>query len=843
MKIVQFLILLVFCTSVLFAQTQTSKIFYTGKGWPTDIFLWTWGFSELPVEVPDMGYTPGTPAMKWGTELNWRDRQGLFFGYNNGLDLSIAEQGGFVHFRLRAPNGVSAGESVEIWLYDSRWYNWDYAVYYNLEDDKYQELNDGGWHSFIIPVDSFKTNLNDINKKDISAVSFETSVNTNSDQFYIDDVWIGSPKIRMTMTLYDGMNLTAGVGSDVKGFSNNNLVISEGEGFSDGTNAIVWEDNIVNGYQNAGIGFTFNPQDFSHEFNGGTSKIKMKIKAPADIHDLMLVWKDHNENFATILVDTAWIPDSVWNGEWQSLQIPLDSFIVDPGLNMKDIYYFSISPANTAISDRILIDDIWVGEPVIDNLPPPEPADLSVNTDKVNLNYISWENIPTQEGESYNIYSSSEPIYDLNDDGVTSIAVGVPEGVDNFITFAHHIYYPLEPGRSSYYYAVETVDAAGRFSENFVTIDEAFTNEGKARGLISIDADKFNADEFQADGNLNEWSSFFKNDIEIVTRDSTIEGTDSTIVVEDTILVQKDVMFFKMRPEPGKFWGSINGPLDYSADVYIAMDDQNIYLAIDVVDDVFSYREENTQPWWEDEAVELYLGLYELKFMHNSFQRGVEPDYRIVFRPDSMLLPDQSTIPNGFNNYYFEIPDDSTGYDSSYVIEAKIPFETIQFEGDEVFTPVEGMTIPFEVFATDSDIPDGGAEGKLQLGDHWALNPWGDGPKVWTFAWIGMPVISGADDAVSIPFDFSLSQNYPNPFNPSTTINFTVAKTANVRMDVYNVLGEKVTTLVETRMNAGNYSVVWNGHDNSGRLAASGVYFYRLISGQMMKTKKMLLLK
>jgi hypothetical protein len=202
-----------------------------------------------------------------------------------------------------------------------------------------------------------------------------------------------------------------------------------------------------------------------------------------------------------------------------------------------------------------------------------------------------------------------------------------------------------------------------------------------------------------------------------------------------------------------------------------------------------------------------------------------------------------NAMATGTENYYFELPDDSTHYDSNYVIEAKIPFSSIQLDGDEVFIPAKGMTIPLEVFASDADIPDGGAEGRLQLGDHDALDSGGEDPSQWTFAWIGMPVLTHLDFDAAIPYEFSLSQNYPNPFNPSTTINFTLIKTENVRMDVYNVLGEKVITLVDRKMNPGKYSVVWNGHDISGRMAASGIYFYRLISGKMMKTKKMLLLK
>jgi hypothetical protein len=89
-----------------------------------------------------------------------------------------------------------------------------------------------------------------------------------------------------------------------------------------------------------------------------------------------------------------------------------------------------------------------------------------------------------------------------------------------------------------------------------------------------------------------------------------------------------------------------------------------------------------------------------------------------------------------------------------------------------------------------------------------------------------------------LPGSFELSQNYPNPFNPTTTINFTLAKASDVKLAVFNVLGQKVTTLVDTRMNAGQHSVVFD----AGKLS-SGVYFYKLETANFLSIKKMMVLK
>ena len=88
-----------------------------------------------------------------------------------------------------------------------------------------------------------------------------------------------------------------------------------------------------------------------------------------------------------------------------------------------------------------------------------------------------------------------------------------------------------------------------------------------------------------------------------------------------------------------------------------------------------------------------------------------------------------------------------------------------------------------------------------------------------------------------------LGANYPNPFNPETTIYFTVEDAENAEIVIYNLKGQKVKTLVNEKLDAGSHQVAWNGKDNSGKNASSGVYFYRLKSGNYTSTKKMNLLK
>jgi hypothetical protein len=90
----------------------------------------------------------------------------------------------------------------------------------------------------------------------------------------------------------------------------------------------------------------------------------------------------------------------------------------------------------------------------------------------------------------------------------------------------------------------------------------------------------------------------------------------------------------------------------------------------------------------------------------------------------------------------------------------------------------------------------------------------------------------------STPASFVLEQNYPNPFNPTTTINFSVPKATNVKLTIFNLLGQKVTTLADKHMEAGVYNFKFDAAQ-----FASGVYFYRLEAGEYLSQKKMLLLK
>ncbi len=92
------------------------------------------------------------------------------------------------------------------------------------------------------------------------------------------------------------------------------------------------------------------------------------------------------------------------------------------------------------------------------------------------------------------------------------------------------------------------------------------------------------------------------------------------------------------------------------------------------------------------------------------------------------------------------------------------------------------------------------------------------------------------------PLDFGLS-NYPNPFNPATTISYTLPQRAPIRLEVFNLLGQPVRTLALGEQAAGRHFIIWDGTDDQRRVLSSGVYFYRLESGDYSAVNKMLLLR
>lgn len=787
-KSLLWIVVLTFCAGSVFPQ-QTN--FFDGA-LPSEMSIWTWGFVDdnaVGTPVPNLGYSPGTSAVKWETynDMGW---QGIFFYFTSyeGVDLAEVWDTDSVYFKMRAPNGLGdTDEPINVTIYDPTNTDvWDYAEWYELVE-YYDMDGDDSWQQYAVALADFELWYEPIDQSNIIAVSFEYYNTGVATQLLIDEVWIGRPEVSQHMTFFNGNEVVPNLSTPAYrwGFQDDSFVLAEGEGATPGTNAMLWENN-VDTY--GGLGFEFPLHDMTYTWTADT--IKLKVNAPAGINDLMLVFWDNNWATAQFVIDASVV---TWDGTWKSLEIPIADFTVNDGFDKTIVYALCIQPAADPVPERILFDDFWIGCPSIDIIAPPAPAGLIADVSTPYLNLISWDNIAEENGETYDVFASMAPITDLNAAGVFAVAVDVPE--DNVAV--HNIDYPVTDGEVTYYYAVTCTDAAGNQSEGFGTSADAYTNTGKAQAIISLDP----PDNFSADGDLDEWLH---------------------------------IMPFTMTPEENLFTGEISDFTDYSASCYVAMDAQNLYVAFDVFDDVFSWTPDNTVSWWEDENIEFYFGLYELGVPHATFQDGDEPDYRLVFLPDGILLGGDP-LDLDSENYYFEPLGNA-----DYVIEARIPFSQIQAEGDAPFVPADGMTIPFEIFAADADVTDGMNESRLQLGDNPALNPWGAGPDVWTSAWVGMPnwATSVEENDSGRITDYALHANYPNPFNPKTTIRYAIPKRGDVSLNIYDSLGRRVKSLQYHDQPVGQYKFNFDG---SG--LTSGVYFYTIQTGEFTQTRKMILLK
>jgi hypothetical protein len=108
---------------------------------------------------------------------------------------------------------------------------------------------------------------------------------------------------------------------------------------------------------------------------------------------------------------------------------------------------------------------------------------------------------------------------------------------------------------------------------------------------------------------------------------------------------------------------------------------------------------------------------------------------------------------------------------------------------------------------------------------------------------VGVGVVVSVDNSGLTPFQFALHQNYPNPFNPETNIQFDVAEKSDVTVSIFNIMGQKVATLINGNLDAGVYHLTWNGLSDLGTALPSGMYFYEMRSPKFHSVKKLVLVK
>ena len=107
----------------------------------------------------------------------------------------------------------------------------------------------------------------------------------------------------------------------------------------------------------------------------------------------------------------------------------------------------------------------------------------------------------------------------------------------------------------------------------------------------------------------------------------------------------------------------------------------------------------------------------------------------------------------------------------------------------------------------------------------------------------GVQINLDTKNELSVPNKYLLAQNYPNPFNPNTTIVYSLPNESAVTITIYDILGNEINQLISQKQPSGTHSIQWNGTDHDGSKVSAGIYFYQLQAGDLVQTKKMVLLK
>lgn len=462
-------------------------------------------------------------------------------------------------------------------------------------------------------------------------------------------------------------------------------------------------------------------------------------------------------------------------------------------------FAFSGAQQGTVSKGTLLLDNLELyGFRETDFTAPNAPQGVSAVPDRDNyFNLVIWQDVPGETNETYTVYASRNPITSLTASGVLVVESRIPRGRQ---TAVHRLTYPLNDTEIGYYYAVTATDAAGNISE---AGGGSTIINNLARGIATVSLQP--PTNFVPDGNISEWES-------------------------------AGIKPFVLKPSTSKVAaGSFANDDDLTATIYMAVDNEYLYLAADVIDDNFSFDPEGN--WWEDDAIELFIGFYDLRTApHQGFQRGAQPDYQLSFRNNVLVNGrngDQVIYTPDSTNYHFE------DFGSDWVVETRIRLTDIAFGDDVLLNPRNGMRIPFDILVHDADATNV-RDGVVAFSERNNDNSW-QSPSNWAHTWIGdqFDVTTSVDDTdPNVPLAYSLSQNYPNPFNPTTSIRYALKQAGAVKIELYNTLGQKVRTLVDEVKPAGTYTLQVDAAS-----LASGVYFYRIQTSEFQQTRKMVLMR
>lgn len=742
-----------------------------------------------------------------------------------------ASQSGRVHLRVNLHDVSDATNGN--YTYDvgetEYWYSFNYVLDSAETNGSWQEIKlaligdvdtdqSGDDHFHLTGWDGISGNEKlDLDK--IKGFSFEVSINgTGSGDSVLGTFLLDEMKLtgiaENSLVLFNGAAVPGGVSLGLGGWSDHAIEITDEEASTEGTKSIKWTLGSDWALWDGPIWTLDKVMNLGYRWNIDTAKFKIKAEAGLGPIKMVFLDDDTDSTGEDLMFEAGYmIEESMvgYDGTWKEVAIPLSEFDrfeggwnpdteqTEPGeMDSTRVKQVKLLMADGSSAGKtVYLDDVWTGNPEFDVIAPEPPGLVSASGgDYVNL--ITWTDVAGEEDESYDVYYSLNPITDLDAEGIEVVELGIAED-EQLAT--HVLRAPLEDQEITYYYAVVCNDAAGNSSEVALADPASVTNTARGVPVINNGA----PDGIAIDGDLGDWSS--------------IEP-------------------FRMYPSDGSGTvvtnTEIDGDDDLSVDAYVAMDENYLYYAFDITDDVNSI--DTTIATYMTDGADLFIGFYNWHgASHVGHQRGEEPDYQFRFLSNQVIAANlgDAQIKTPGDDYVFE-----EKFPTGYLIEGRLSFEEIRSiadPNDTLFTPQEGMRIKIDYSINDAD-DTGEREGILTLSPENEDQSWNDVSR-WTYTWIGDKMVVGVDDSEQ-PLSFQLAQNYPNPFNPATTIRYSIPQQQKVTLKLYNVLGQEVKTLINKVQSAGHYQINFNASE-----LASGVYIYRITAGHFVSSKKMLLLK
>jgi hypothetical protein len=732
------------------------------------------------------------PDAEMGGAYDWTGYDNLSIDYYNQTAQSEASS---VHLRINLSDYAGAPDSSYIGLgeyYYSFQYILDSEPGWNTIDIPLVRNDDWNGAGFNLTGWAGDTEDGELDLHAIGGFHFEFSIggggegNSTNGAIILDN---------MRLTGYQGNELVIfnGIGYppalEPFTWGNSQFYVTEGEGYIEGTNALTY----VQGDGWTGAGFNMPAQDLETGGEWENDSLRFHMWSETDAPTLRLQFESGDDG----KVGLNFTPEAA--GGWNHYMFALSDFVDFDGttnFNRSAVTVFQVlgEDGNGVAGRTFHFDDMWTGNPEFDVIAPNQPENVGA-VPATYYNLVTWTDVSGESDELYHVYASMNADVIPGADGTELIASNVLEGSQASV---HYLNYPLVDSDVSYYYGIVCVDASGNESE-ISTSGSSITNTARGIPTISLEVPS----NFMADGDISEW--------------------------EDA-----GIMPFVINPTTGHVaTGTVSDENDLSATVYMAIDDDYLYYAADVIDDSYSYGDGD---WWNQDALQLFIGLYDLRGpKHSAIMRGEEPDY-ILYTTESTLhldVPGGGPLSNtGDGDFYFE------GFDPDYATEGRISLDSLAAVGDTRFHPVNGMRIPIDIYFHDND--NGTWEGNIGFSNLGTDQQWNN-PGEWAYTWIGDQAMTVAvDDGNNklLADEFVLFPNFPNPFNPSTMIQFSLPKDQIVSLNIYNINGQLVESLVNQKLKAGMHQVDWNA---SG--FASGMYIYQLQSSERSITQKMVLMK